>query len=526
MWHNFSYLHVMTTIISSRRKTLFSFLIILATFSLLLPSCKKKVRSDISKVLYSETKNKAFKNLNADTFAVVFQQLITAQKSGLTNPKLISSYYESKDYEPVLVLQHLPKGELKAVPNYLSRSGEHGLDPKIFNAETINQLVAKFYDKKAIADPKEAYTELAKLELALANSLINYNNALQFGILSPRKIYANYYTATKRPDSSTMLRVFAVKNIKSFLDSIQPKDPQYIALQTALRSGTVGTGMNESEFNRILKANLERLRWKNKPTQDKYVLVNIADFNLDVMENGKSILNMKVCVGEGRNKDFTAGLKEYDETGLSKDRPFSRETPQLNSMIHSVQVNPVWNIPESIATNEIVKYAANDRFYLSNKNIDVYQNGKIVEDPETIDFSAADAGSKYAFKQRPGDDNSLGKIKFLFKNDEAVYLHDTPAKAAFNLPMRAVSHGCVRVEKPLELARVLFGDGEKFNTIATEMKSEEPEAKDIVLKPQVPVYLTYFTVWSDASGKLQFRKDVYGLDIVLDSYLQRLTAGR
>lgn len=526
MWHSFSYSHNMIKQTLANRKTIFPFLLVLIAFAVILPSCKKKVRSDISKVLFAETKNKAFKNLNADTFALIFKRLIAAKKTSLTNPKLISSYYERNDYEPTLVLQHLPKGQLKAVSDYLGRSGEHGLDPKIFNAEAIKQMVNEFYDKREIKSPEQAYSELAKLELTMANALINYNNALQYGILSPRKIYANYYTETKRPDSTTMLQVFAAKNIKSFLDSIQPKDPQYTALQTALHTGTTGTGMNEIDFNRILKANLERLRWKNKPTQNKYVQVNIADFNLDVMENGKSILNMKVCVGEGRNKDFTAELKEYDETGLSKDRPFSRETPQLNSMIHSVQVNPVWNIPESIATNEISKYAAKDRFYLSNKNIDVYENGKLVEDPETIDFSAADAGSKYTFKQRPGDDNSLGKIKFLFKNDEAVYLHDTPAKSAFNLSMRAVSHGCVRVEKPLELARVLFGEGEKFTTIDKQMQSEKPEAKDIVLKPQVPVYLTYFTVWADTAGKLQFRKDVYGLDIVLDSYLQRLTAGK
>lgn len=507
-------------------RTLISFLFLFATLVVLFPSCKKKVRSDISKVLFAETKNKAFKNLDADTFAVVFQKLINAEKSSLTNAKLISSYYESKDYEPTLVLDHFAKGGLKTVPEHLQRANEHGLMPNMFQTDTLTKLLNAVYDKSVITNADQAYKELARLELTLANSLINYNNALQYGILSPRKIYANYYTETKRPDSTSMLQVFAIKDLKTYLDSIQPKDPQYIALQTALRSGTVGTGMNENEFKRILQVNLERLRWKNKPTQSKYVLVNIADFKLDVIDNGKSILNMKVCVGEGRNKDFTAALKEYDETGLSKDRPFSRETPQLNSMIHSVQVNPVWNIPESIATNEITKYAAKDRFYLSSKNIDVFQNGKLVEDPETIDFSAPDAGKKYTFKQRPGDDNSLGKIKFLFKNDEAVYLHDTPAKAAFNLSMRAVSHGCVRLEKPLELAKVLFGEGDKFNTIDTQMKSEKPEAKDIVLKPQVPVYLSYFTVWSDAAGKLQFRKDVYGLDIVLDSYLQKLASGK
>ncbi len=499
-------------------------LIFFGTLTLCLSSCKKKVRSDISKVLFGETRNKIFKDLDADTFALVLKNTLASKKLGLANPKFIATFYESKHYEPVLVLQHLPKGKLKVLPEYLSKSGAHGLDPTIFSTEEITGLVAKFYDKKAIKTAKEAYQDLADLELLLANSMINYSNALQFGILSPRKIYANYYTSTKRPDSLSMMRIFGIKDLKNFLDSLQPKDPQYLALQKALQGGAIAGRMTREETGRILKANLERLRWKNKPSQKKYVLVNIANFKLDVIENGQSVLNMKVCVGEGRNKDFTADLKEYDETGLSKDRPFSRETPQLNSMIHSVQVNPVWNIPESIATNEIVKYATSDRFYLSSKNIDVYKNGKLIEDTETIDWSDPNAGKIYRFKQRPGDDNSLGKIKFLFNNDESVYLHDTPAKAAFAQSMRAVSHGCVRVEKPLDLARVLFGPGAKYETIKREMQSETPEAKDIGLSPQVPVYLTYFTAWSDDKGIIQFRKDVYGLDIVLDSYLQRLSA--
>jgi len=127
------------------------------------------------------------------------------------------------------------------------------------------------------------------------------------------------------------------------------------------------------------------------------------------------------------------------------------------------------------------------------------------------------------FKQRPGDDNSLGKIKFLFKNDVAVYLHDTPAKAAFDKKVRSVSHGCVRVEKPLELAQALFGNSKQYEVIKTEMaKTENQEAKDIALPTQIPVYLTYFTSWSDANGTLQFRNDIYGLDVVLYSYLQKL----
>ncbi len=318
------------------------------------------------------------------------------------------------------------------------------------------------------------------------------------------------------------MQVFQTPDIKQFLDSIQPKEKQYVALQKALSDKMVLPGTTAEETQRVLKVNLERLRWKNLPTEDKYVWVNIPDFRLDVMEGGKSVLNMKVCVGEGRNKNNTDNLVEYDENDLKKDRPFTRETPQLKSMIHSVQVNPVWNIPESIATNEISKLAAKDPYYLSNNNIDVFENGQIVENPETIDWSAGDVGKKYAFKQRPGDDNSLGKIKFLFNNESSVYLHDTPSQAPFGWEMRAVSHGCVRLEKPLELAQALFGEGSKFDQIKAGMASANPVATDISLPKQVPVYLTYFTCWADQAGQIQFRKDVYGLDIVLFTYLQRL----
>lgn len=503
-------------------KRTISFLLLLTATLVFLQSCGKKNRSDISKIIYGETKNKAFKNLNSDTFAVVLKMTLETKRSTLDNPKFITSFYERNGYEPALVLQHLSKGELKLIPEYIGKSAEHGLNPEMFKYNELNAIIQKIYDKHAIKTKEEAYQSLADLELMTANSFINYSSALEFGVISPRKIYARYFTETKRPDSISMERVFSVKDLHSFLDSIQPKDPQYFALQKALTSGFIGEKMTKEESQRVLEVNLERLRWKNKPNADKYILVNIADYRLDVIDHGKSILNMKVVVGEGRNTDFTDNLREYDENDLKKDRPFTRETPQLNSLVHSVQVNPVWNIPQSIATNEITKSAAEDPYYLANHNIDVYKDGKKIEDPETIDWSQGDPGKTYSFKQRPGDDNALGQIKFLFNNQSSVYLHDTPAKGAFNLPQRALSHGCVRLEKPLELAYALFGDGAKYELIKKDMSEPNPEATTLSLPKKVPVYITYFTAWADDGGKIQVRKDVYGLDIVLYTYLQRL----
>ncbi|PJJ79309.1 L,D-transpeptidase scaffold domain-containing protein [Mucilaginibacter auburnensis] len=476
----------------------------------------------MGKELYSASKNKVFKDVTPEGFSEVFQKVLAEKKAKIKQPQVILPFYENNGYDAVFVMDHIVKEKFNPANEYLAKAKAHGLNPKIFQADEINALINKIHDKKAIKTLDEAYRDLAELELLTANALVNYSNALQFGVISPRRIYQRYYTETQRPDSTSMLKVFQTANLKNYLDSIQPKNPQYVALQKALAGGVQAPGMPAEESERILAVNLERLRWKNKPTADKYVLVNIPDFTLDVMENGKSALNMKVCVGEGRNVDRSDNLVEYDESD-KVDRPFSRETPQLNSMIHSVQVNPVWNIPESIATKEIMKIAARDPYYLENEGIDVYQNGKKVDDPETIDWASA-SGDQYSFKQRPGDGNALGKIKFLFNNKSSVYLHDTPAKLAFNKPVRAVSHGCVRVERPQELALALFGEGDKYQTIVNDMNSNKSEPTDIALPKKVPVYLTYVTCWQDANGTLQFRRDVYGLDIVLYAHMNKMIA--
>ncbi|MEB0263937.1 L,D-transpeptidase family protein, partial [Mucilaginibacter sp. 10I4] len=188
-----------------------------------------------------------------------------------------------------------------------------------------------------------------------------------------------------------------------------------------------------------------------------------------------------------------------------------------------VQVNPVWNIPQSIASKEIMMEAAQDPYYLSNKGIDVYENGKKVEDPETIKWESV-SKDKYEFKQRPSDDNSLGKIKFLFNNNSSVYLHDTPAKSGFTKTMRALSHGCVRLSDPQALAKVVFGEGATYEKIAKAMSEDNPEPTTISVPKKMPVYITYVTCWADSTNTLQYRPDVYGLDIVLYAHLQKFLA--
>jgi len=485
--------------------------------------CKKK-RDEMGQVLYKHTHNPALKDATLEEFATVFKRVLAENRDNMSNPDLVIKYYDENDYEPVFVMDHLWNGDLSTMISYYKRASEHGLDPAMFHPGQISDLMAKFYSKDAIKTTRQSYYDIAKLEILAANSMINYSNDLQFGMVNPKHIFSRYFITTARPDSASMKRVFYLDNIKAYLDSIQPKNPEYLALQKAYKDGFVAPKMSKEETRRILLVNLERLRWKNKPAELRYVYVNIPDFHLDVIDSGKSVLGMKVCVGEGRNKNYLNSLENYNDT-CKTDNPNPHETPLLSSVIHSVEVNPVWNIPHSIATKEIIVEAAKDPYYLANKGINVYdeRTDKLIKDPETIDWSkVTKENCIYEFKQQPGEQNSLGKIKFLFDNKSSVYLHDTPAKGAFSYSMRAVSHGCVRLEKPLDLAHTLFKDTIKYNMIAKDMQQDDAtNPEDLRLRPKVPVYITYVTCWADKDGQLQFRKDVYGLDIVLFDYMKK-----
>ncbi|TCS88280.1 murein L,D-transpeptidase YcbB/YkuD [Anseongella ginsenosidimutans] len=502
------------------------FLLLAVSFT----SCRKS-EQDIGTVLFREFRNPVLKETGPAEIAPYLERMLREKK--LKHGKLIAAFYQGRGYSPVLLKKYLPGEGLGTLIGYLEKAGEHGLNPALFQPGQIRRLQDSLSNEESVSTPEAAAPLVAELELQVAASLAAYGNALQFGFTNPADIFPRYYIETTRPDSTSLTKMFAASDLEALLDSIQPTGNAYKALQDALAgSGTgkthlAGAGDNKETENtdtpgtaasdhsapadkdssgagevrrRALLANLERLRWKNKPEKEKYVLVNIADFRLHVVENGVPGLNMKVCVGE----------------------PAKRwQTPQLNSLIERVQVNPIWHIPESIASNEIIEKAAADPYYLENSNIDVYKNGEIVADSREIDWeSVSQEDLPYSFKQRPGSQNALGKIKFLFDNQSSVYLHDTPAKAAFDQDMRAVSHGCVRVEKPLELAHALFGNGNKFEMIKTEMGRDNPEARNIELSQQVPVYLVYATCWLDNEGNIQYRPDVYGLDKIVVSHLQ------
>lgn len=512
----------MIKFIAARKVTALFVFFALSAFIITFQSCKKK-RSETADILLKKTHNKIFNDFTTQGYQVVFKRVFNEEKHKLSHARVIAEWYGSNHYQPVFVLNHLFNGGLlKAHDDYLMHAAEHGLNPQIFHADELKAAIDNLGNISRQKTIDEAYRDMAELEISAANSLIDYSNALQYGVINPKYIYQRYYTTTKRPDNASMLAVFNIANMQNYLDGLQPKDPQYIALQNALKNNYEKKGFSGEECKRIILVNLERLRWRNKPAENKYVTVNIPDFMLSVVDSGKAVLKMKVCVGQGRNADNKNTLSAYNDT-CKIDKPGDHETPLLNSVIYGVEVNPVWNIPRSIANKEIIVDAARDKFYLENNNIDVYKDDKLVENPEDIDWTnITKENSPYSFKQEPGTSNSLGLIKFIFNNNSSIYLHDTPVKWVFSQKMRAVSHGCIRLGDPKGLAQNLFGDGDKFKTISDDMQRDNPEPTTIYLPKKTPLYITYITCWADEDGKLQFRNDVYGLDIVLYDHLQKM----
>ncbi|TKC62014.1 L,D-transpeptidase [Pedobacter hiemivivus] len=434
----------------------------------------------------------------ADTIAI-FKEELSDTMSTLEYHDELLSFYEKNNYQTVLLNRFLRNGQLAYLLSDLESVADHGLDPEIFRASEFRLIMEEINREKWFRDI-ETYRKKVKLELLTAYAVLKYSTIMEFGLVEPQFVDSNYFSATVTADSTFVTRVLERREVKNYLDSIQPRDRVYKAFQFALKSDELAPGKTLEETKSVLSVNMERLRWKNRPTEPKYVMVNLANFSLDVIDQEESVLNMKVCVGE----------------------PGRWASPQLNSKIYSVQVNPVWNIPVSIAKSETVRNAKRDRYYLANNNIAVYKDGKRIGNPSAIDWTINNA-EDYVFKQMPGELNALGKIKFLFNNDCGVYLHDTPLKSAFKKKNRAISHGCIRLEKPMELALFLFGEGAKYEQIKKAMLNGYPQAKYIGLPQSVPITLTYFTAFTDDKGDVVYCNDIYELDEVLSA---RLIAGR
>ncbi len=293
-----------------------------------------------------------------------------------------------------------------------------------------------------------------------------------------------------------------------FFRDIQPDNPLYRRL-TSLCLQT-----QSPETRRKAAANIERSRWRpSRAVHGKYVWVNLAAATLYAVDEDKpEHLDMKICIGSRKSK-----------------------TPMLQSRIERVDMNPYWNIPYSIVKKEIAPRHAGDESYFSRNRYHIFSKETGEELPPAAVTAEMLASGRYRIRQDNGEGNSLGRLIFRFPNDFSVYLHDTADRQAFHRADRAVSHGCIRIEKPLELAVFLLDAPEERTVnrlreavglppLDSSAPTEKEEGGRLTVgvqrfDPPIPVVIDYYTLYPKPGGGWEESPDPYGYDEIL---LERL----
>lgn len=259
-----------------------------------------------------------------------------------------------------------------------------------------------------------------------------------------------------------------------FTDSLQYALKNFQNRMGLLTNGKL-TPQTLSEINtpvevriKQIMVNMERMRWISVEMEKDYILINIPEFKLHVFENEKPVWNTNVVVGE-----------EVKQTSIFRGN------------LSQIILNPYWGIPTSIVRNEILPSIKRNPNYLAKNNMEVIDGN---------------------YRQKPGKNNALGKMKFMFPNNYHIYLHDTPSKGLFGETKRAFSHGCIRVENPKKLANYLLRNNNNWTPEKVDKILLTDKQTGIRINPTVPVYIAYFTAWVDINGRMNFRNDLYNLD--------------
>lgn len=243
---------------------------------------------------------------------------------------------------------------------------------------------------------------------------------------------------------------------------------------------------------RQIQLNLERWRWMPQDLGPRYVLVNIPAFELQLADTGRVVHTLRTVVGR-------------------EDRP----TPTFASTITYLELNPYWHVPATIARQDLLPKIQADPGFLMRRGFHVFDSWQADAreiDPLSIDWSRlSEDHFPFRLRQKPAAHNALGRVKFMFPNEQSVYIHDTPARSLFRRSSRPFSSGCVRVEKPLVLARYLLHRQDRDQARLSQALASD-RRRVVILDEPVPVYLVYRTAWAAGDGAIHFAEDIYDRD--------------
>lgn len=404
---------------------------------------------------------------------------------------------------------------------WLNRVGEMGFSTKRFCVDKIESNLQKLRSLDVDSTSKHDVNYLAaQLEYHLTKAYLRYAAGQRFGYTNPTYLLnrldtmeqSRYDTVPRsvryrglfdvpmqhasRSFFASAISKLSSDSLAAFLHEVQPHNDFYALLQQQLSDGTPLT----REMRARILCNMERCRWRQNDypwNHKKYVLVNLPSMHLLAVD-GSDTLNMRIGLGS-----------------------YSTKTPLLNSAIKRMDINPKWFIPRSIIDKDIIHHVGNKQYFDSRHFYVVdRRTGKEVN---LYSVTADMLRSKnYGVVQRGGKGNSLGRIIFRFDNNFSVFLHDTSSKDVFSRGDRSVSHGCIRVEKPFELAVFMMQDKDqrlidKMEYCMTQdsIADKSMNVGSVNVQPTVPLFITYFTLYPvDGSHLVQYA-DIYGYDNVI-----------
>lgn len=462
-------------------------------------------------------------NLKQERFVVnrlrLFTQIIGLCRSHSSTQDYALCHYYAQNRQLIWVNDFHSLDRADTLIHFLQLVTSDGLHPRIFHLLRIKRMIRKLRNldfKKG-----ESITLLiAELDYQLSKDYLCYVDGMKFGFVNPHLLYNNledrlpvspdqpptglkrtlYDMQIYRPDKAFHNRALQSIDcgLKDFLVSVQPRDSNYIRLKTELPKA-----LNAQMWNKI-SLNMERYRWQNKMEKGKkYIWINLAEsylYGVDKITGAN--IEMKVCQGAMDHK-----------------------TPELSSHILYAEINPYWRIPNSIVRKDIIPGMWKDPQYLSKRFIKVLDSTGKEVDPYSVHWDPNAKTIPYTFRQDNGGENSLGRIIFRFKNNFSIYLHDTNVHEAFSAIDRKVSHGCIRLERPLDLLWFLMKDKDqqKMDEIKESTTQEEVKRPTYyTFKESAPLFLDYFTVYIDSRGMIKSCKDPYQYDAPLLEALDRL----
>jgi murein L,D-transpeptidase YcbB/YkuD len=490
-----------------------------------------------------------------DVAAAIDAQLRHAgpRNAGTRDSKL-AALYAARQYRPIWSEDETLLPAAESLVSAIAASADRGLDPARYQVEKLRRRVVTCGGARS-SHPAVRRRRLAECDLLLSRAFLELSRDLAVGRMSARRAGIRWHTAPRKLElGARMLAAARSGRIEPALDVLELRHPGYVELKRALAamraiearggwpslpetpkrfaadprakaklrrrleaSGDLGAGaaggdeliaalgrfqarhglaasgkidaatlaelnVPAAERRRQIELNLERWRWLPESLGARHVLVNVAAYELALVERGERRFVTRVVVG----------------------KPY-QQTPAFSDVIEKLELNPYWNVPASIVESEIVPAIREDSGYLAKQNMEVVGEG----------------GGRLEIRQRPGPGNALGKIKFVLPNEHNIYLHDTPAEELFERTVRSFSHGCIRLEAPLDLAARLLAGEPGWNRRRLEAVIANGDNRFVRLSNPVPVHILYWTAWVDERGELQIRRDPYDIDAKLARALRR-----